>query len=293
MAEGTKFNTVTTANTIGQLRTDHNLLATELNLFSNTTGINHGTMSIVSVKGTANVSGNATFTGANTNINGGAFLINSNTNVTGTFTIRGSKLVTNTTFQSALANTNSWIQSNLANTNLAVADRIQVANAVTIATEQIISGKKTFSANTTLQANTIVAGGTLLIQANTRFVGANVDLQNNILERAGIRDYSIRGVQHGVIVSNTTLNLANGNFFSATVDNNITFSFSNFPDSSQYGEFVLLLANAGGWTITWPGTVRWPSATAPTLSGNTDILVFSSEDGGTTVLGALAAGDVG
>ena len=87
MAVGSKYNTIAIANNIGQFRTDHNLIVEEINRFSNTTGINHGTLSILSVKGTANVTANATFSGQNTS-------------VTGTFTVGGSRVATNTQLQS-------------------------------------------------------------------------------------------------------------------------------------------------------------------------------------------------
>jgi len=251
MAVGSKFNTVTTANTIGQLRTDHNLLADELSLFANTTGLNHGTLSILSVKGTANVSANATFSGQNTS-------------VTGTFTVGGARIATNTQLQSALsntnswiqsnlANTNSWIQSNLANTNLAIADRLQVANA---------------------SATYIpLSGGT--------FTG-DVNFGNNAIENGMLKGHGVTGVNLSNTAGSITLNLNAGNYFYHTIDANVTYSFANSAVSGNACGFILEMDGAGDHTITWPGNVKWAAQTAPTLtSGQTDILVFLTRNGGT------------
>ena len=59
-----------------------------------------------------------------------------------------------------------------------------------------------------------------------------------------------------------------------------TFTFSNPTASDELCGFVLFLTNGGSQTVTWPGTVDWPSATAPTLSASgVDIIVFQTIDG--------------
>jgi len=87
-----------------------------------------------------------------------------------------------------------------------------------------------------------------------------------------------------------TVNCEAGNFFSLTTSGNTTFTFSNPPSSGTAFGFTLQLTAGGTHTITWPGTVDWAGATAPDApaSGETDILVFTTRDGGTNWYGALA-----
>lgn len=81
-----------------------------------------------------------------------------------------------------------------------------------------------------------------------------------------------------------------GNFFSLTTDQNTTLTFSNPPASGTAFGFTLQLTAGGTHTITYPASVDWAGATAPDApaSGETDLLVFTTRDGGTTWYGALA-----
>lgn len=70
---------------------------------------------------------------------------------------------------------------------------------------------------------------------------------------------------------------------------NLTLTFINPKPSGAISVFALV-AKMGGtaYTITWPGSVRWPGGAAPTLSGinKTDMFSFWTDDGGTTWYGA-------
>ena len=69
----------------------------------------------------------------------------------------------------------------------------------------------------------------------------------------------------------------------------ITWTFSNPTASDELCGFVLKLVNGGSATQTWPNSVDWPAATAPTLTtSGTDVLVFITCDGGTTYYGFTA-----
>jgi hypothetical protein len=93
----------------------------------------------------------------------------------------------------------------------------------------------------------------------------------------------------------TTVNCHNGNAFSHTLTENTTFTFSNPPTSGIANTFSLEIiqdASASGFTVTWPASVDWPSATAPTLTATAsakDVFVFYTRDGGTTWYGFTAA----
>ena len=89
----------------------------------------------------------------------------------------------------------------------------------------------------------------------------------------------------------TTVNLRDGTNFSHTLTENTTFTFSNPASSGKVSAFTLKIvqdASASGYTVTWPGSVDWPSATAPTLTATAsavDYFVFITHDGGTTYYG--------
>ena len=85
-----------------------------------------------------------------------------------------------------------------------------------------------------------------------------------------------------------TCNLHNASAFSLTMSGNTTFTFSGATNTYSSG-FVLQLTGNGG-TVTWPSSVDWAGGTAPDApaSGETDLLVFWTRDGGTTWYGMLA-----
>lgn len=105
--------------------------------------------------------------------------------------------------------------------------------------------------------------------------------------------------EYATLISGTsvTANMQLATNFSLTLGHNVTtFNFSNPASSGQTTSFTLrVVQGAGPFTITWPATVDWAAATAPTLStgsGNVDIFVFMTSDGGTTWYGFTAGQDM-
>jgi hypothetical protein len=116
---------------------------------------------------------------------------------------------------------------------------------------------------------------------NAGDVGANnITLANN--STFTISSTAVYRRDLGILNANTTVNVAQSNFFTATANANLTFTFAGARATGNIAEaFVLELANGGNFVITWPSSTRWPSNTAPTLStGNTDILVFITDNNG-------------
>lgn len=97
----------------------------------------------------------------------------------------------------------------------------------------------------------------------------------------------------------TTVNLRDGTHFSHTLSENTTFTFSNPASSGKVSGFTLKVvqdSSASGYTLTWPTSVDWPSATAPTLTATAsavDYFVFITHDGGTTYYGFTAGQALG
>lgn len=92
----------------------------------------------------------------------------------------------------------------------------------------------------------------------------------------------------------TTVNCETGNTFSHTLTENTTFTFSNPPASgTAYSMSIEIIqdASASGFTVTWPTSVDFPAATAPTLTATAsavDVFVFTTRDGGTNWYGFTA-----
>jgi len=99
--------------------------------------------------------------------------------------------------------------------------------------------------------------------------------------------------------NSTTIDCEAGNVFSHTLSENTTFTFSNPPASGTAYGFSLKIvqdASASGYTVTWPTSVDWPDATAPTLTSTAsavDQFVFYTHDGGTTWYGFVAGQALG
>ena len=76
-----------------------------------------------------------------------------------------------------------------------------------------------------------------------------------------------------VSATTMTFDLSTGNVFKINLSHNTTFVFNN-PNGGQ--KYIFLIKQAvGSKTITWPSTVKWRAAAAPTLtaaSGSRDVV---------------------
>jgi hypothetical protein len=89
-----------------------------------------------------------------------------------------------------------------------------------------------------------------------------------------------------------TIDCRDGNVFSHTLSEDVTYTFSNAPASGRAFGFTLkVVQDSTARTITWPASVDWVAATAPTLSsgsGEVDVFVFFTVDGGSNWYGFVA-----
>lgn len=91
-----------------------------------------------------------------------------------------------------------------------------------------------------------------------------------------------------------TLDLANGNVQKLTLTANCTITLTS-PASGAYRSLLIYVFQdgTGSRTITWPGSVKWGTAGAPTLStgaGKMDKILLDTVDGGTTWYGTAGPG---
>jgi len=120
--------------------------------------------------------------------------------------------------------------------------------------------------------------------AETR--SASINMADNVVQRPVLKDYA----ETKVAMAANDVDLSLGNVQTKTISGATTLTFSNPPASGSAGSFTLLLTNGGSAAVTWPTSVDWPAATAPTLTAaGVDVLVFTTIDGGTTWYG-IASG---
>jgi hypothetical protein len=88
-------------------------------------------------------------------------------------------------------------------------------------------------------------------------------------------------------LTTSEIDLSKGVVFSKTVSADTVFTFTNAP-SGRAATFNLIITNGGSATITWPASVKWTDAAAPTLTASgVDVLTFMTPNG-TTWYGTLA-----
>jgi hypothetical protein len=98
---------------------------------------------------------------------------------------------------------------------------------------------------------------------------------------------------HLASAASQTLDLSVAQSFDFTVTGATAVVISNPPATANaLSGFVLRLVNGGSAAISWPASVKWASGTAPTLTAaGKDVLVFLTDDNGTTFNGALSIKD--
>lgn len=132
------------------------------------------------------------------------------------------------------------------------------------------------------------------VNANTTSDAAKLPLAGGALSGRVDAHTATQAHAHLSSASPATLDLSAALSFDITVTGATTFAFSNVPAvaGSLLG-VILRVVNGGSAALTWPGSVKWPAGAAPALTAaGTDILVFLSDDGGTTWRGVLSAKDV-
>lgn len=147
----------------------------------------------------------------------------------------------------------------------------------------------------------IVAYGTFTLsnaytkaESDTRYVQSTHTGDVNITGELTVTSYNETYAAVTSTSNATTVDCEAGNAFSHTLTENTTFTFSNPPASGTAYSFSLEIiqdASASGFTVTWPASVDWPSATAPTLTATADavdVFVFYTRDGGTAWHGFVA-----
>ena len=141
---------------------------------------------------------------------------------------------------------------------------------------------KTASGPTTVTPLTIDHAGTVVasVDSSGYWIG-NIKAK---IQRDSVTAVSATGA--------TNIDLSLGNSFVVTMNGTATFSFINPPSGTDITSFTIITVNsAGGYAISWPGSVTWSGGATPTrttTSAKQDAYTFFTRDGGTTYVGSLA-----
>ena len=139
-----------------------------------------------------------------------------------------------------------------------------------------------FGSNTVLitagGANAVVANSSSLVTNNNVGIGNSTPATKFQIDG----NYGIKSTSLGT-GNNFNINCASGNYFIVTCNSSSqNVYFTNAPSGTAYGMIIKFANGSGGNTLSFANTPKWPSATAPTSSTNTDIWVFLTDDAGAT-----------
>jgi len=165
---------------------------------------------------------------------------------------------------------------------------ISASPAASASTNAVLThtGTGTTAWSTTLTSPTI-AGATL----SGAVTGAD-----QIMSAVTHKDYAETCAENAAVTGTVSIDLNNGNVHSVTLTGNATLTFDNPVATGDSSSFTLIVKQdgTGSRTITWPGSVAWAAATAPTLTTTAnkfDVLAFTTVDGGTRWFGFVAGQD--
>lgn len=148
---------------------------------------------------------------------------------------------------------------------------------------------------TQVDAGTNLSGGASSGVATVNLaIDSEVNFADNLATRPKLKDYSEHTNALGNTAATATIDLEYGNVITATLAvATTTFVFSNPIASDDASSFTLILAQdgTGSRIVTWPATVKWAGAAAPTLTTATtgiDVFAFTTIDGGDSWYGFTA-----
>jgi hypothetical protein len=121
--------------------------------------------------------------------------------------------------------------------------------------------------------------------------GIPIDMQDQLLTRPELKDYSEASATPGISAGTLSLDLETGNVFDVLLTEDVTsLNLLNAPASGRAGAATLILRQdaTGGRTLTWPSSVLWPGGVPPTVTAAAnaiDVCAIVTRDEGTTWFG--------
>ena len=148
----------------------------------------------------------------------------------------------------------------------------------------------------TARSGVRVTGGTVVVGSGVTVSSGGINVVGVItatnLSKTTLFDYADKLNVLGNTGTAATVNLANGNFVTATLTGDCQFTFTTGIGTGAQA-FTLFLTNDAtpNRTITWPVTVKWPGGSAPVRTGTanrTDVYSFFTYDNGSNWYGTLS-----
>lgn len=229
-----------------------------------------GTSSFFVSLATDTLSGNRTLTAPNTT---GTIITTGDTGTVTSAMILNNTIVDGDIASNAAINYGKLnLANSIVNADISAGAAIADTKLATISTAGKVSGTAITSGNIST-TDSIATTSTVAVGRTS--AAANTDLDVNGAYAGNV-----------VAVAALAIDCSAGNYFTKTITTNSTFTFSNVPASRAYS-FTLEVTHTGG-TITWPASVKWPRGElAPVLTtGKTHLLMFVTDDGGTSWRGA-------
>jgi len=121
--------------------------------------------------------------------------------------------------------------------------------------------------------------------------GIPIDMQDQLLTRPRLKDYSEASATPVVSAGTLTLDLESGSVFDVVLTDDVTsLVLANPPAAGSAGSATLILRQdaTGGRTLAWPSSIRWAGGTPPLVTpaaNGVDMYAFISRDGGVTWFG--------
>lgn len=88
------------------------------------------------------------------------------------------------------------------------------------------------------------------------------------------------------------LDVSTTSYRKITLSGNRSITFSNPPSSGTAAAFTVEVNNSGGYSLSWPSSVKWHESRTPTLATAKNTFIFITVDGGTTYYGRKTEGDI-
>ena len=206
-----------------------------------------------------------------------ALVLDASTNITGIGTISAgaitsSGIVTGTGFTAGSAV--------LAESELELLDGLTAGTAIAskvVTTDANIdtTGQRNLTITGELDAATGDFSGNVDIAGTLTMSGNTLDMSSEDIDNIRSATF-IAEVDNGNSSTSDTVDWGAGQKQKSTLTGNCTFTFTA-PDGPCNVMFKLIQDGTGSRTVTWPNTVKWPAATAPTLTtsaNGVDIVAF-------------------
>ncbi len=254
-----------------------------------------GTVNGITLSGTVTSSGNLTLGGA---LSG----VNLTTQVTGTLPVAngGTGITSFGTGVATFLGTPSSANLAAAVTDETGTGALVFANSPTLVTPAL--GTPSSATLTNATGLPIDGGTTGTLPISRGGTGATSLAGASIVTYAGTETLTNKTIEAGTftngyteetVTANTstayTIDLANGTVQILTLTGNVVYTFPT-PVAGKSFTLIQKQDGTGSRTVTWPASVKWPSATAPTLTATAskaDKFVFTAIDG-SSWLGSVA-----